>query len=420
MFRVIETFSGIGSQAKALNNIGQNYEIVNTADWDINAILAYCMIHKGKIDIDKYKNVSDSAIIEFLKGFTLSADGKKAMNEKSFLRLPMEVKRMLYSAIKETKNLVSITDVKGCDIPESIDLFTYSFPCQDLSLCGCWHGNKSGIARNAHNRSGMLWEVERILLEMHEAGRNLPRFLVMENVCNILSKPHEKDFGDWKTTLNELGYYNKIYRLNAKNFGIPQKRERAYMISVLCNNDAEMISKVDKYFKENDLEDVNVADDIKRREIMLKDILCLDYKNNPDYKKEADASKPNDTPSRQKIFEDNDMLYDGKKINEIFVNTVTTKQDRNPNSGLITYKNYARGKVKWRYLTPRECFKLMGFEEKDFELVISNNPQITKSRKLYSTEKLIKMAGNSIVVDVLEAIFKQIMYINKEFFGERE
>lgn len=420
MFRVIETFSGIGSQAKALNNVGQNYEIVNTADWDINAILAYCMIHKGKIDTDKYKNVSDSNIIEFLKGFTLSADGKKAMNEQSFLRLPMEVKRMLYSAIKETKNLVSVTDVKGCDIPDNIDLFMYSFPCQDLSLCGCWHGNKSGIARDAHNRSGMLWEIERILLEMHEEGRNLPRFLVMENVCNILSKLHEEDFGDWKSTLNELGYYNKIYRLNAKNFGIPQKRERAYMISVLCNNNAEMISKVDNYFKENDLGDVNVADAMKRRKIMLKDILCLDYKNNPDYKKEADASKPNDTPSRQKIYEDNDMLYDGKKINEIFVNTVTTKQDRNPNSGLITYKNHARGKVKWRYLTPRECFKLMGFEEKDFERVISNNPQITKSRKLYSTEKLIKMAGNSIVVDVLEAIFRQIMDINKEFFGERE
>lgn len=420
MFRVIETFSGIGSQAKALNNVGQKYEIVNTADWDINAILAYCMIHKGKIDTDKYKNVSDSNIIEFLKGFTLSADGKKAMNEQSFLRLPMEVKRMLYSAIKETKNLVSVTDVKGCDIPENIDLFMYSFPCQDLSLCGCWHGNKSGIARDANNRSGMLWEVERILLEMHEEGRNLPRFLVMENVCNILSKPHEEDFGDWKSTLNELGYYNKIYRLNAKNFGIPQKRERAYMISVLCNNNAEMISKVDKYFKENDLEDVNVADAVKRRKIVLKDILCLDYKNNPDYKKEADASKPNDTPSRQKIFEDNDKLYDGKKINEIFVNTVTTKQDRNPNSGLIIYKNHARGKVKWRYLTPRECFKLMGFEEKDFERVISNNPQITKNRKLYSTEKLIKMAGNSIVVDVLEAIFRQIMDINKNLFGERE
>ena len=192
------------------------------------------------------------------------------------------------------------------------------------------------------------------------------------------------------------------------------------MVSVLCNNDAEMILKIDKYFRENNLEDVNVADSIRRRKLMLKDILCLDYKNNPDYKKEADESKPNDTPSRQKIFDDNVMLFDGKEINEIFVNTVTTKQDRNPNSGLITYKNYARGKVKWRYLTPRECFKLMGFEENDFERVVSNNPQIAKNRRLYSTEKLIKLAGNSIVVDVLEAIFKQIMYINKEYFGERE
>lgn len=419
MFRVIETFSGIGSQAKALNNIGNEFEIVDTADWDINVILAYCMIHKGKIDTDKYKNISDEKVVEFLSGFTLSADGKKPMNEQAFSRLPMEVKRLLYSAIKETNNLVSITDIKGEDIPGNIDLFTYSFPCQDLSLCGCWHGNKSGIAREAQNRSGMLWEVERILLEMSEQERQLPRFLVMENVCNILSKPHEADFNSWKETLNELGYYNKIYRLNAKNFGIPQKRERAYMISVLCNHNEEMVANVEQYFLGHNLEDVNVAKGIKRRQLHLSDILCLNYVN-PIYKKEADVSKPNDTPSRRKIYEDNDMLYDGKKINEIDVNTVTTKQDRNPNSGLITYKNYARGKTKWRYLTPRECFKLMGFEEKDFDRVISNNPQITKSRNLYSTEKLIKMAGNSIVVDVLEAIFKQIMDINRKYFGERE
>ena len=327
---------------------------------------------------------------------------------------------MLYSAIKETNNLVSITDIKGNDIPDNIDLFTYSFPCQDLSSCGYWHGNMSGIDRNAHNRSGMLWEVERILLEMNEIGKPLPRFLLMENVCNILSKTHEENFNDWKSTLNNLGYYNKIYRLNAKNFGIPQKRERAYMISILCNGDSDLISQIDNYFLQNNLEDEFVAKRFSRRKLMLKDILCLDYKNNLKYKEEADASKPNDTPSRQKIFEDNDMLYDGKKINEIFVNTVTTKQDRNPNSGLITYKNYARGKVKWRYLTPRECFKLMGFEEEDFELVIGNNPQVTKRRKLYTTEKLIKMAGNSIVVDVLEAIFKQIIDINTKIFGERE
>lgn len=419
MFRVIETFSGIGSQAKALTRIGRPFEIVNTADWDINAILAYCLIHKGKIDVDKYTEVSDENVTEFLKGFSLSSDGKKPMNAESFKRIPMHLKRRLYAAIKETNNLVSITDIKGEDIPENIDLFTYSFPCQDLSLCGCWHGNKSGIARDAHNRSGMLWEVERILLEMNEQGKELPRFLLMENVTNILSKPHKEDFGDWKSTLESLGYYNQIYRLNSKNFGIPQNRERAYMISVLCKNNKDIINAVKKYFEEHNLEK-DEAERLKQRELMLKDILCLDYKGVLKYKKEADASKPNDTPSRMKIFEDNDMLYDGKKINEIIVNTVTTKQDRNPNSGLITYKNYARGKTKWRYLTPRECFKLMGFDEADFDKVISDNPLVTKSRSLYSTEKLIKMAGNSIVVDVLEAIFRQIMDVNTDILGERE
>lgn len=419
MFRVIETFSGIGSQAKALTKIGRPFEIVNTADWDINAILAYCLIHKGKIDVDKYSEVSDEKVTEFLKGFSLSSDGKKPMNDESFKRIPMNVKRRLYVAIKETNNLVSITDIKGEDIPENIDLFTYSFPCQDLSLCGCWHGNKSGIARDAHNRSGMLWEVERILLEMSEKGKELPRFLLMENVTNILSKPHKEDFEDWKSTLESLGYYNQIYRLNAKNFGIPQNRERAYMISVLCKNDKDIINAVKNYFEEHNLEK-DEAQRLKQRDLMLKDILCLDYKGVPQYKEEADASKPNNTPSRMKIFKDNDMLYDGKKINEIVVNTVTTKQDRNPNSGLITYKNYVRGKTKWRYLTPRECFKLMGFDEADFDKVISDNPMVTKSRRLYSTEKLIKMAGNSIVVDVLEAIFRQIMDVNTDILGERE
>ena len=172
MFRVIETFSGIGSQAKALTRIGKPFEIVNTADWDINAILAYCLIHKGKIDINKYAEISDEDVTNFLKGLSLSSDGKKPMSDEAFRRMPMHLKRRLYAAIKETRNMVSITDVMGSDIPDNIDLFTYSFPCQDLSLCGCWHGNKSGIARDAHNRSGMLWEVERILLEMMKWEKN--------------------------------------------------------------------------------------------------------------------------------------------------------------------------------------------------------------------------------------------------------
>lgn len=132
----------------------------------------------------------------------------------------------------------------------------------------------------------------------------------------------------------------------------------------MCKNNAETIAQVEKYFEEHNLEK-DEATRLKQRNLRLKDILCLDYDDVPRYKEEADASKPNDTPSRRKIWEDNELLYDGKEIRDIVVNTVTTKQDRNPNSGLIIYKNRARGKTKWRYLTPRECFKLMGFDESD-------------------------------------------------------
>ena len=416
MFKVIETFSGIGAQAKALERIGIEHEIVNTCDWDMGAIMAYCQIHTGTINVAKYQNVSENQIDEFLRSKTLSMDGKKPVNEKTYAHISPEVKRLLYVAIKETNNLVSITDVKGEDIAEDIDLFTYSFPCQDLSMCGYWHGNKSGISREAHNRSGMLWEVERILKEMHTAGRKLPRFLVMENVTNILSSTHKADFDDWKSTLENLGYFNKIYRLNAKNFGVPQKRERAYMISILYDNELMTYMRLQQYFDSYDLENLEIARQYQDRTFMLKDVLCLDYTRD-DYVTEADANQPNDTPSREKILQENDMLFDGENINEINVNTITTKQDRNPNSGLITYHNGAEGKTKWRYLTPRECFMLMGFDEADYERAISINPEYVAGKKLLTNEKMIRMAGNSICVDVLEAIFKQILDIDRQVFN---
>lgn len=415
MFKVIETFSGIGAQAKALERIGKPYKIINTCEWDINAMIAYCQIHKGRINTQKYDKITDESVDNYLKQLTLSFDGKTKITDRAYNRLSMELKRVIYAVIKETRNLVSITDVKGGDVYPGVDLLTYSFPCQDLSLCGCWHGNKSGISREAHNRSGMLWEVERILKEMYEQKIELPHFLVMENVTNILSSTHREDFNEWQKTLNILGYYNKIYRLNAKNFGVPQKRERAYMISILLGNDGQKKEWVEKYFEKHNLENRKVAEKVKSRSFKLKDVLRLDYTVEM-YKEEANANQPNKTPSRDKIEEENDMLFDGKKINEIFVNTVTTKQDRNPNSGLITYRNWKRGKEKWRYLTPRECFMLMGFDEDDYTKAVSYNPVYDGKNCLLTNEKMTRMAGNSICVDVLEAIFRQIMKLDKKLF----
>ena len=411
MLKVVETFSGIGSQAKALENIGIEHEIVCTADWDINAIIGYDLIHNGKQDLEVYNHLTKEELIKSLKKYTLSLNGKKPATEQNIEKLSEEVLRRLLCAINRSKNLVSITDIKARDLPESIDLLTYSFPCQDLSLAGNWHGNNSGIDRNAHNRSGMLWEVERILKERIKEKMGLPKFLLMENVSNILSERHIKNFDEWRGYLEEIGYYNQTYTLDSSKFGTPQKRKRTYMLSVLVGEDSIVKNKVKNYFISHNLEDDNYVKKLKIKRRKLNEILKTNY-NNPIYRKEADLCQPNDTPSRREIYQDNAHILENGKISVTTVPTVTTKQDRNPNSGVIEYSNGKSGKSFFRYFTPRECFLLMGFDEEDYNNIINNN-FMNKGRSFFNIEKLNRMAGNSIVVNVLEEIFRQVEYINE-------
>ncbi len=406
--RVVETFSGIGSQAKALKNIGEEYEIVATVEWDIGAIYAYDIIHNGKQE-NNFSNFTKDELIELLSAYTLSNNGKVALEYKSLKVMSKEVLERIFSAIQRTKNLVSITDVKACDLPESIDLLTYSFPCQDLSICGAWHGNQTGINRGANNRSGMLWEIERILQEYVCDGIELPKFLLMENVSNILSKAHKDNFEEWQNYLESIGYYNKVYTLDSINFGLPQRRKRTYMISVFCGEEDWKFQKVNKYFEEHNLVGFSLEPE------PLEKYLRMDYKQKK-YKIEADISNPNDTPSRAKIFAENDILWEKGVVKKTFVKTITTKQDRNPNSGVLVYDSKKPNKAPYRNLTPRECFLLMGFEEDDFQSLMDFNFKTRKNSNFFSRERLIKLAGNSIAVPVLEYIFKQIIEIRKIFY----
>ena len=279
---------------------------------------------------------------------------------------------------------------------------------------------KDGIDRNAHNRSGMLWEVERILKERVELKLELPRFLLMENVSAILTSRHKANFEEWTGYLNEIGYTNHIYTLNASDFGIPQKRVRTYMISILTNHNKMKEDQIENYFKKHNLENTSYTSKIIKKHKNLKDnILKLDY-NNIQYKIEADECQPNDTISRREIYKKNDILYTNRKVNNIVVSTVTTKQDRHPNSGLIDYYNGNTKKSNYRYLTPRECFLLMGFDEKDYQRIIDNNFQTRNGGMFFTRDKLYKMAGNSIVVNVLEEIFKQIIYIEKNILQDEK
>lgn len=318
--------------------------------------------------------------------------------------------KSILAAIERTNNKVDITKVKASDLPDS-DLLTYSFPCQDLSVSGHWHKNEGGINRDANNRSTLLWQIERLLIEYNKSNKELPKFLLMENVSNILSDKHIDNFNEWCAFLENLGYVNQIYTLDARNFGIPQTRIRTYMISVLPE-DEKMANDVKAYFETNNLEKViRPIDEIED----LSKYLRLNY-NDKIYRQEAIDSTPTLTPSREKILKLNPALAeDNIPNNEKFARTITTKQDRHPNSGIILYNKEVLTPVnnKYRNLTPRECFLLMGFDELSFDILMENNIKFSNERRMLPNAKLIRLAGNSIVVPVLEAIFKQMIEIKQ-------
>ena len=414
MLKVVETFSGIGAQAKALKNINVEHEILATADWDINAIIAYDLIHNGNYTFRKEPRQSREDFLNKLKSKTLSLDGKKSITEKQLNKLSINVLERLCNAIERSNNLISVTDIKGRELPEKFDLLTYSFPCQDLSTAGFWHGNKGGIDRNANNRSSMLWQIERILLERFKGKLEMPKFLLMENVVNITAERNKENLNEWVKSLNRMGYTSYPMILNAKDFGLPQKRRRFYMLSILTKNDKALIKNIDKYFENNDLQNEEYLEKLQIKMIKLNKILKTDY-TIKEYLNEALESQPNDTTSRRQIYDENLKIFKNNKIQIDILPTLTTKQDRNPNSGVIEFDSQISNKSSFRYITPREGFMLMGFSEKDYNNIIRNNFIGTKTNLFFTRDKLNKMAGNSIAVPVLEQIFKQVIEIKEKF-----
>lgn len=120
------------------------------------------------------------------------------------------------------KNKGDITAIMWRDVPD-FDLFTYSFPCQDISAAG----KMAGLKKDSGTRSSMLWECERVIAEKR------PRFLLMENVKNLLSKNFKKDYEDWVAILNRYGYTTFTQILDASDFGVPQHRKRVFAVSIL-------------------------------------------------------------------------------------------------------------------------------------------------------------------------------------------
>lgn len=431
MLKIVETFAGIGAQRQALENTKIEFEISTTVEWEIGAIIAYHLMHHTTEITEQSKNMTKEELIDILKNYTLSNNGKEVIKEKSLKLFTVEKLRFLYDAINHSSktHYTDITKLNGTNLPTIFDVLTYSFPCQDLSLGSSFHNiNNNGIKKNGGTRSGLLWEIERILDERVSQDLDLPKFLLMENVMQVFANNHRENFESWLEKLEKLGYYNhfsyedseKMWKLDASEFGLPQRRKRAFMLSVKIDGNRKLKEEIESYLLyTNNLTRKNI-----RVQNNIKDYVFLNK-----YYDEQKLVHPRYTRSRMKIH--GVIIEKTKKYNSIgnpilvkynhdtgketftgaTARTITTKQDRNPNAGLVETKWGYENNRPFRYLTQRECFGLMGFPNKKFDRI--KNAEI----KGLSGEKTYKLAGNSICVPVLEEIFLAIDYIDKEILG---
>ena len=382
--KVFTAFSGYDSQCMALDRLGIDYELV------------------GWSEIDKYAIMAHDAVYP-------------QWNERNF---------------------GDISKIDWGNVP-NFDLFTYSFPCTDISSAG----QQKGLEEGSGTRSGLLWECKKAI----ELKR--PKYLLMENVKALAQKKFLPYLNKWHSFLTQMGYTNFTQILNSKNFGVPQNRERLFMVSILGDAwfDFPKPFLSDKRIK--DFLEQNVDDTYSLSQRSLSSFLrkiqkekgsgfafksAGDYPNEPFIKQyprgfndgwEYDVCPANTTSG----WQNNNFLVEpnvltpkrteyGKKMRKAYergdfkesrhnmtlleprkdgiCNTITTVQKDN-----LLYEPINNKYFRIRKLTAKECFRLMDVSDNDIEKI--------QRAGICKTEQY-KMAGNSIVVSVLYYIFKNL------------
>lgn len=395
--RVLELFSGYGSQALALENLGIEFTS-DISEIDKYAIKAYSQLHG------------------------------------------------------ETHNWGDITKIDEKQLPY-YDLITYSSPCQDFSVAGLGRGGDIGSG----TRSSLLWECERIIRAVK------PKYLLMENVKNLVGKKHKHNFIRWLGVLEMMGYQNYWKVLNAKDYGAPQNRERVFVVSILGMGQYLFPNPIKLEKRLKDVLEPEVDKKYYLSERYTKYILKQSQETN--YKaqinKDIAATITSKSGSRSsdnyilvkeatkqgyaKAYEGDSVNFDQPnsetrrgRVGHQMANTLTCACNQDvviqepfnlyPNSG-----NPQAGRVyntegispaldtcsggnrmpkitdglRLRRLTPRECWRLMGVKDEQFD----------KIRNISNTQ-LYQMAGNSIVVDVLMGIFKNLLLSDEVTRGQ--
>lgn len=481
--RLIELFAGYGSQHFALEYLGANFESWKICEWAVKSIQAYKDAHFSHDNTDYSKGLSKDEIDQFLFKKGISSNYNEPMSFEQIKRLGEDKKRAIYNNIIATHNLVSVVNCKASDL-EIVEkdkytyLMTYSFPCQDLSKAG----KGKGMEKGSGTRSGMLWEVERIL---EECNGNLPQVLVMENVPDVIGEKNKLDFAKWYQKLESLGYANFYEILNAKDYGIPQNRERCFMVSILGDYFYEFPTSFKLQKRLKDILEPHVDEKYYLSEKMINYISATNQKwtgnNNGAYinkdiastlntgegSRRCDASNyvSEDLPDNidlsilikentkkgyakaqdgdgvyinrpqqkrgvvqkgmiqtiktsqdvgvvvktqnkriHKIIEDNDLSDKDPSFLDVYNQKVVPNEVGSLKAGMDHQQgNIIYNQLRIRKLTPKECFRLMGVKDKDFERIAKNQ----------SNASLYHLAGDSIVINVLMAIFGEMLK-NKE------
>lgn len=358
--KVLSLFSGIGAFEKALDRLNIDYELVAFSEIDKYATKSYCAIH----------------------------------------------------GVDESMNLGDITKVDENSLPKDIDLITYGFPCQDISLAGKQKGmfNDDGT----QTRSGLFFEALRII----EATK--PKIAIAENVKNLTGKKFKEQFELVLKSLEEAGYSNYWKVLNAKDYGIPQNRERVFIISIRKDIDKgyefpepfplklrlkDMLDDdVDESFYISDERTKSLQRDLINKDTLMLDVCQYQREGHPrEYNEVSPTLSARDCKDPRLIQVGNLDIKGQDIVKRVYSSdglspTLTNMQGGNRQPKVAYIDEPKQSNLRIRKLTPKECFRLMGFDDEDFY----------KAEAVNSNTQLYKQAGNSIVVDVIEKIYEKL------------
>lgn len=242
------------------------------------------------------------------------------------------------------------------------DILIHGSPCQDFSIAGYQKGADPG----SETWSSLMWETLNIIEQM---GIWKPRIVIWENVKNVLSKHMIHNFNKYLMKMEQLGYTNSFEVLNAMDFGLPQFRERVFTVSCITGNTFDF-DRMERSKAPHIKEFLQPNDEVDDRYTIT-------------------------APSMLKVIEKTNGNFNGKlEIIKDHCKTITTKQCRCPNSGIVDL-----GNGQYRLLTELECWRLQGYSDDDF----------FAAAKVNGSTALYQQAGNSIPVPIFESMFKEIL-----------